>query len=174
MERLLLLALSSAAASATVQPPRIELDLSAMRAAGRAMPPAQGVQEDWTERCPAGAGTNAKNCPHPVARAYDHHNVEITVTEKVFLADFDGKRNSAGDPIGPGGVRLPLQLQNGKSAIDYTYRSTYVYKYGARDSAGNIAEEVTFMLVLDDMMPPAVHPCSTAADANAVELRFVC
>ena len=151
----LALALCIAAAAATA-PPRIELNLNAIQASFLekhsavggtgtwerfhtiAGTNARGVQ-DYTERCPAGTGTNKDNCPIPIAHAWDSKNGEIKVNEQIYLVDDDGT---------PGVVPV--------KHVKYDGRRTYIIKYDATDDAGNKAEQLVFALILDDIKPPRI------------------
>jgi hypothetical protein len=153
---------SAVAASAAVAPPRIELDLSAMSAMG-AHTPIVGVhdlgitqpdgtavasRQDYSERCPAGGSTDHTNCPFPNAKAYDHLDQAVTVTTRVKITDDDG---TAKDLL--------------VADVDFAQRSTYLFHYDAQDSHGNHAEQVLFMLELDDETKPTIDisPCGAAA-----------
>jgi hypothetical protein len=141
-----------------VQPPRIELNLEGLDdliteseastigiVSGVSQPDGTPVQsrQDWTERCPAGAETNEANCPRPVAHAWDHHENEVEVVERIFLVNEDKEE-----------VNVEIT-----GDIDYTGRRTYLFKYDASDSAGNHAEQVVFALILDDPSAPAIETC---------------
>jgi hypothetical protein len=92
-------------------------------------------RQDWTEKCPAGK-SNYKNCPFPKANAYDHNDRKIAVKTRVFLVDADGKT-------------VNKQVKK----VDFSKRSTYLFKYDASDKAGNHAEQVVFALILDGTFP---------------------
>ena len=47
--------------------------------------------QDFTERCPAGTGTNGANCPVRKAHAWDSHDEEIKVSKQIYLVDDDGQ-----------------------------------------------------------------------------------
>lgn len=171
--------------AAAVAPPRIELDLPVLSAKSATLsslttplvapaydhdnnamqqPDGTGVmsRQDWTERCPADAALNDQKqdanhaCPHPVANAYDHNDKAVEVTTRIYLVNFDGMRNANDELIAPGGAELPIKVDK----VDYSYRATYLFKFDAQDSAGNHAEQVVFVLMLDDTTPPDVHPCN--------------
>lgn len=98
----------------------------------------RGVQ-DFTERCPAGTGTNGANCPVPKAHAWDSHDEEIKVSKQIYLVDDDGQT----------GV-VPADK------VEYAKRRTYLIKYDASDAAGNRAEQLVFALILDDVKAPRI------------------
>jgi len=164
------LALNSAAA---VAPPRIELNLEGMTSAyklktsvvrnhdlGYVQNNADKVvsRQDWTEKCAAkrkcatgdncGTGfggtwvtTDNTNCPFPNAKGYDHQDKKVEVTTRVFLVDTDGAACSS-------------DCEKAAVEVDFTKRSTYLFKYDASDMAGNHAEQVVFALILDDAEAP--------------------
>jgi len=164
------MALSSAAAMA---PPRIELNLEGMTSAyklGNSITRSHDLnyvqndassvmsRQDWTEKCPA-VGHHGKdgaiphqgntlikttnlNCPFPVAKGYDHQDQDVSVTTRIFLVDVDGN-SCTSDCEG-----------SAESFVDFTRRSTYLFKYDASDKAGNHAEQVVFALILDDTEAP--------------------
>jgi hypothetical protein len=104
-------------------------------------------RQDWTEKCPAGTQTSTKTCPFPVAKAYDHQDKEVTVKTRVFLVDMDGKT-----------------VNTAVEKVDFTKRSTYLFKYDASDSAGNHAEQVVFALILNDDQAPTISMCNGMAE----------
>lgn len=87
--------------------------------------------------CPAGMRTNAQNCKIPVARAFDHHEGRLDVTESIHLVNLDGKIMD--------GIR---------TQIDFTKRSEYMLDFKSRDSSGNSADPVNYALLLNDHEPP--------------------
>merc|ERR1719261_248788 len=112
--------------------------------------------QDWTERCPVKTSTK-ENCPQPSAVAYDHHNGQLEVNERLFLIDQDNK-----DFVEVNGakVQLPVECKAGSKActkVDFQTRSTYLFKYDAMDKAGNHAEQVVFALIIDDTKAPVVN-----------------
>lgn len=163
--KLCLVALCATAALAHA-PPRIELDLSGFQTLTQGVATVEqhapvhyeheveGVTsvQDWTERCPAAASTNADNCPEPEAKAYDHHNGELDVTRRVYLVDYDNAQTKDG-------VALPTECTDSSSVctgIDYTKRSIYLIKFDAQDASGNHAEQIVFGLILDDTAAPVI------------------
>jgi hypothetical protein len=179
------MALSSASA---VAPPRIELNLEGMANAYKLATPImrthdQGYvnnnhadasttvavksRQDWTEKCTAnkfcphgsncGDGesgewqqTTATTCPFPDAAAYDHQDKEVDVTTRVFLVDDDGSAENT---------------EVTWNSARFNTRSTYLFKYDAKDAAGNHAEQVVFALILDDTQAPFFDKqCSGATE----------
>jgi len=147
------------AASAAVAPPRISLDLagnsyklktSIVRPHDQGLKQPNGAavrsRQDWTEKCPAG-NSNGKNCPFPVANAYDHNDKSLTVTTRVFKVDADGKT-----------------VNKRVKKVDFSARATYLFKYDATDAAGNHAEQVVFALILDDTTAPTINMCGNVAE----------
>jgi hypothetical protein len=171
---------ASALAAVTVAtaPPRIELDLqgatgafklasSIYRAhdiAAYKQPDGSSVQsrQDWTEKCaanldcknsdPTGRKVCTDACPFPVANAYDHQDgTAVDVTTRIFLVDKDGTTQT--------GAAL-----SSASDVDFTQRSTLLFKYDAHDQAGNRAEQVVFALILDDQEAPRISMCNGVAE----------
>jgi hypothetical protein len=106
-------------------------------------------RQDWTQKCKANLNQAAgeKTCPFPVAKAYDHQDGKLTVKTRVFLVDQEGKTQNR-------------QVKK----VDFTKRSTYLFKYDARDNAGNRAEQVVFALILDDTTAPRINMCGDVAE----------
>lgn len=186
--------LSAAAFAGAVAPPRISLDLVGTNAYQLDSPTFrehdQGLtqndgtkvmsRQDWTEKCSAKrycseAGTCASsdsanwvytgpaNCPFPVAKAYDHQDGEVEqVVTRVFIVDLEGAPQTD-----------ELLNFDPATSIQWTKRSTYLFKYDASDSAGNHAEQVVFALILnDDEAPTFQEACadgSTFLGAVSVE-----
>jgi hypothetical protein len=150
-----------ASAVAAVAPPKISLDLAGVSNSyklttsivrphdqGLTQPSGAAVmsRQDWTEKCPAGAST-AQTCPFPAANAYDHNDKALPVVTRVFLVDADG-------------VTVNKQVKS----VDFSKRSTYLFKYDASDKAGNHAEQVVFALILDDTVAPTISMCGNVAE----------
>jgi len=117
-------------------------------------------RQDWTEKCAANlAGVSKTECPFPVANAYDHHDgLAVSVTCRLFLVD-DSNRT----------ISTPEQQASCKrTSVDFTRRSTYLFKYDAADKAGNHAEQVVFALILNDIEAPKFNEAK-CADAITVE-----
>jgi len=149
----LLLCVALAAAAA---PPRISLDLASVdkvtkmgmaKLIKHTEPSKQTHSQDFSEICPAGSSTDNTNCPFPAAKAYDHLDKEVEVVTKVYLVDADG-----------------VTANRRVSKVDFTKRSTYLFKYDASDSAGNKASQVVFALMLDDKQKPTISVCGGEAE----------
>jgi len=149
----LLLCVALAAAAA---PPRISLDLAAVDRVSKMglakvithkKPSEQKHSQDFSEICPAGATTDNTNCPFPAAKAYDHLDKEVDVVTRVYLVDANGF--TANKRVG---------------SVDFTKRSTYLFKYDAEDTAGNKASQVVFALMLDDQKKPTITLCGGEAE----------
>jgi len=123
-------------------------------------------RQDWTEKCAAG-GSTEQNCPFPIAKAYDHHEGEgIDVECRLFLVDQSGQT-----------ITTPEQKSDcSRTSVDFTKRSTYLFKYDASDSAGNHAEQVVFALVLNDLEAPVfdADKCSDAIEVEAASDWTLC
>lgn len=129
---------------AATSPPKIELDLSQVVAtkedyAGHT--DVAGVtRQDYVERCPAGRGK--ADCAFPSAKAFDSFDKQVPVTTNIWLVDQEGA------------------TKNTKvAAVTFKYRATYLFKYDALDAAGNKAEQVVFVLLIDDRSKPVINPC---------------
>jgi len=152
-------------AVAAVAPPKISLNLEGMTGAyklknsivrntGAMQPNGDKVlsRQDWTEKCPAlrhcpqafcskndWVYTSRKNCPFPIAKAYDHQDKHVDVTTRVYLVDVDG---------------TPVKKRVALKDVKFDKRATYLMKFDAKDTAGNKAEQVVFALILDDLQAP--------------------
>jgi hypothetical protein len=147
--------------AAATAPPRISLDLSAKayklapgiaREHDKGLKQADGTkvtsQQDWSQRCPASSKTDTTNCPFPKATAKDHQDKNVKVSTRKFLVDLDGKT-----------------INKEVTKVDFTKRSTYLFKYDATDSAGNHAQQIVFALILDDTVAPKINLCNGATEA---------
>jgi hypothetical protein len=103
---------------------------------------AKGMNQDWVERCDA--KSKPSQCPFPKARAYDSHDKAVTVTTTMWVMDIENK---------PQGCDSRGKNCKGKQVtkVDYNKRSTYVFKYDAKDEANNHASQVVFVLELNDV-----------------------
>jgi hypothetical protein len=176
----------SAAAGSAIAPPRIELNLandcslSNSNANCRLLHHVPALQhdhaiaghpsvQDYTQRCPA-KSSDSDSCPLPTATAFDHHQNDVSVDEKMYLIDNDGKDyvlNSSDQQ-----VSLPLlcgAAVDGCTGVDYNVRSTYLIKYDAMDDAGNRAEQLVFALMLDDIQAPQIQ----VAQVDGVDVNFL-
>jgi len=149
------LLLSCAAAAVAMAPPKISLDLEGMaklanpiyRSHNEKLTQPDGTavksRQDWTASC--AAGRPAAECPMPVAKGHDANDKLIAVRTRIFQVDVDGSA-----------------LLKEVKAVDFTKRSTYLFKYDATDAAMNHAEQVVFALVLDDKTAPKISLCNGA------------
>jgi len=169
------------ALASAVAPPRISLNLEGMTNAYKLKDSIErahdlkytqndgtkvGSRQDWTEKCPANLRQSKSafkaTCPFPVAKGYDHHDQEVTVSTRIYLVDDDNKA------ISPPRVVTAEQ-------VDHTKRSTYLFKYDAMDKAGNKAEQVVFALILDDTTAPVFGKnCETALTVEAATDWYLC
>jgi hypothetical protein len=106
-----------------------------------------GSRQDYVQRCDAGANTDAQNCALPSAKAFDHQEGALKVTQRIFLVDLNSEK-----------------MNKEVKTVDFTKRSTYLFKFDAADSAGNNAEQIVFGLVLDDLTAPVITPCYKLAE----------
>merc|ERR1719183_1698818 len=138
--------LAFVAAAAAMAPPKISLDLEGMGAYKLKKPVYRKhdlrknvkSRQDWVQTCPAGS-SSAKNCPFPVASAYDHQDNVVQVKTRVFMIDQENKP-----------VMKEIKVGNKFFSTYGQKRSTYLFKYDASDKAGNHAEQVVFALILND------------------------
>jgi hypothetical protein len=99
-----------------------------------------------------------------VAKAYDHATkAAVDVRTRVFRVDVEGETCTS--KIAECGC--VEQVEGGGNAscmvnkVDFTKRSTYLFKYDATDRAGNHAEQVVFALILDDVHKPVISLCQS-------------
>ena len=157
-------AVGLATASVTA-PPRIELDLKEVRVyelatkitrdhdLGFTQPGGAVVKsrQDYSARCMAGEST-ITTCPLPYARAYDHQESDVDVHTRLFLVDTQ--------PINGAAVTSYTRV----TSVDFSQRSTYLFRYDAVDGSGNHAEQIVFALVLDDTKKPTIQMCGDDAE----------
>ena len=101
-----------------------------------------GYKEVFSKECTAKQAT-ATTCPLPTAAAYDHHDGNLAVIERLFLVNNDGVK---GD------------ITKTYTAVDYNLRSEWLASYDATDASGNSAQQIVFSLILNDHIPPVVTP----------------
>jgi hypothetical protein len=99
------------------------------------------AKKDYAQRC-AAKSSNAKSCPLPKARAYDHDNKRLDIQRTLYLVNEDGKS-------------YKKMIGN----VDYRKRSTVLIKYDSMDRSGNNAEQLVFALILDDTVRPVLKTC---------------
>merc|ERR1719409_2701266 len=151
--------LAFVAAAAAMAPPKISLDLEGMGAYKLKKPVYRKhdlrknvkSRQDWAQTCPAGS-SSAKNCPFPVASAYDHQDNVVQVKTRVFMIDQENKP-----------VMKQIKVGNKFFSTYGQKRSTYLFKYDASDKAGNHAEQVVFALILNDRTAPKISMCGKKA-----------
>jgi hypothetical protein len=147
------------AAAAAVAPPKISLDLAQpiqsfanIKDIGQACGDKEdykkhqdvaGVtRQDFVERCPANLANKKGDCAFPSAKAFDSFDKQVPVTTKIWLVDEEG-------------VTKNQVVQK----VAFNKRATYLFKYDALDKAGNKAEQVVFVLLVDDRKKPVINPC---------------
>merc|ERR1719183_2050143 len=142
-----------AATAFAVAPPRIELDLASWdkRPLGED-PRAAGARHDWSARCPAGSATTISTCPFPVAKAWDHQDKDISnrIVTRVFLLNKEG-----------------IKQKKAVTQVSFASRAKYIFLYDVTDTAGNRAEQVVYMLELDDTTRPDIRVCGGHAYGKA-------
>jgi len=154
------LSLCLAVAAAAVAPPKISVSLDGayklakpiVRQHDQKLTQPDGSKvmsrQDYTERCQAGKDTSV-TCPSPEAKAYDHKDKAVKVVTRLFLVDEQG-------------VGMNKEIKD--LTVDYSKRSTYLFKYDAKDAAGNHAEQVVFGLILDDKIKPVITMCAGSSE----------
>jgi hypothetical protein len=158
---------------AATAPPRISLDLAGSDAHTALHGTTHSAVElnshnnsdvDYSKSIPiSSTGTDL-----PVAKAFDHVDQDVLVTTVVKLVDLNGvvvdeeivNENAAHTAAA---IRSTTDLNMGAdNSADTTciraseQRSTYVFTYDAVDAAGNNAEQLTFVLELNDIVNPTV------------------
>jgi hypothetical protein len=128
-------------------------------------------RQDWSQQCAAGAMT-LTNCPAPSCNAYDHNDKRLSCHEHRYLVDFENANKWGEDSLpkkfadvsnGAGGT-MPAAY-----GTDFANkRATWLFKYDAKDDAGNRAEQVVFALIVNDISPPVITGCYGAAGTSVV------
>jgi len=160
-------------------------------------------RQDWTEKCPAtlvpqawkngDASEGTVSCPFPVAAGYDHQDQTVAVTTRIYKVDVEGRVCNHAKPGQATEVDQQVDqntavasgehecyLGSSANKVNFQYRSTYLFKYDASDSAGNHAEQVVFALILDDTKAPeftdtaGVDPCQHALTVEAASDWRMC
>ena len=108
-----------------------EHDLSYTQPDGRAVK----SRQDWTIKSAA----NSVEVLLPTATAWDRVDDSVEVAMRIQLIDLDGDGQTS------------VQSQ-----VDWTRRSTYLFKYDVQDDSGNHAEQVVFALILNDLEEPSI------------------
>jgi hypothetical protein len=101
-----------------------------------------GFTENFSKTCHAMTDTPT-SCPMPTARAYDHHDGELTVVQKLYRVNNDGIKGSTTQTF---------------SVINYNLRSEWLLTFDAEDRSGNKAQQVVFAMILDDQVAPVITP----------------
>ena len=93
-------------------------------------------RQDWTIKSAA----NSVEVFLPTAMAWDRVDGSVEVIEAIYRIDLDGDGQTTLEP-----------------QVDFTQRSTYLFKYDAKDSSSHHAEQVVFALVLNDLEAPRIN-----------------
>jgi hypothetical protein len=101
-----------------------------------------GFTENFSKTCAAKTSTPT-SCPMPTARAYDHHDGELTVVQKLYLVNNNGVKGSTTETY---------------ASINYNLRSEWLLTFDAADNSGNKAQQVVFAMILDDKIAPVITP----------------
>jgi len=117
------------------------------------------AHRDLTLRCPAGRNMDASKCQLPTPEVHDHHQVSgIAIYTRVYHI-----RDSYGQPVDHS-TPIATCVDDNKcveDAIAFTARGNYLMRYDASDAAGNQADQLVFMLTLDDEEKPTfTYSCS--------------
>jgi hypothetical protein len=95
------------------------------------------------------------NCHLPEARAFDHQDKDLDVTEKTILINNDG-----------------VASWEKSKQINFSLRSEWCIEYTASDMSGNEAEAVHFMVILKDRNAPVIREVDIPKSLEAAEKRF--
>lgn len=146
---------------AATAPPRISLELAAGHSRTQLADSVSTqyggnlASHDYAQECEASNNQTGTDCKFPIAKAFDSQDGVIAVTAAIMLLDSDGVQSNT--PVNfttvPQDAATLINPSTTASAIKT--RSTYLFNYDASDSAGNMAEQVTFALVFNDITAPA-------------------
>lgn len=122
---------------------------------------------DLTLRCPADATMDSTKCTLPRAYVTDHHDHSITIHTRVFRM-----RDNKGDAV-PHNQQLKATCTSQaciEAAVVFTERGNWLMRYDATDASGNNAEQLVFMLTLDDLTKPKfITKCATQQTLEAYD-----
>jgi hypothetical protein len=155
------------AVCAATAPPRISLNLVANPA---------GSDHDYTKT----VEINSPSETMPVAKAWDHVDQLISVSTSVKLVEVEHEtalRNTALPALAGGYLTvndLPVVTVVGAAYNAGTFaaakvRSTYLFEYDATDAAGNHADQLTFVLTINDQTNPAIAGCAGLVSGAMME-----
>jgi len=124
------------------------------------------ASHDYAQECEASKSLPGTECKFPIAKAFDSQDGVIAVTAAIMLLDSDGVQSNT--PVAfetvPQDAAALMNPSTNEAAIKT--RSTYLFNYDASDSAGNMAEQVTFALVFNDITAPTFTGEGTSANAE--------
>ena len=124
------------------------------------------ASHDYAQECEASNSLPGTDCKFPIAKAFDSQDGVIAVTAAIMLLDSDGVQSNT--PVQfttvPQDAATLMNPSTNEAAIKT--RSTYLFNYDASDSAGNMAEQVTFALVFNDITAPTFTGAGTSANAE--------
>lgn len=157
---------------AATAPPRISLELAAGHSATQLSDSVSTqyggslASHDYAQECEASNSLPGTDCKFPIAKAFDSQDGVINVTAAIMLLDSDGVQSNT--PVAfvtvPQDAATLMNPSTNEAAIKT--RSTYLFNYDASDSAGNMAEQVTFALVFNDITAPTFTGAGTSANAE--------
>jgi hypothetical protein len=104
--------------------------------------------------------STAADCPVPKAKAFDHHDGEVSHTKTTVLF-IESRRRSQ-----------PSQVFQVVENVSYTLRAEFIIYFDATDRAGNQAEQVPFSMLMNDYVPPVIHAPFDAPDAGMDHLTL--
>jgi len=157
---------------AATAPPRISLELAAGHSRTQLADSVSTqyggnlASHDYAQECEASKSLPGTECKFPIAKAFDSQDGVIAVTAAIMLLDSDGVQSNT--PVAfetvPQDAAALMNPSTNEAAIKT--RSTYLFNYDASDSAGNMAEQVTFALVFNDITAPTFTGEGTSANAE--------
>jgi hypothetical protein len=117
---------------------------------------------DFVEKCQADATNSlykATDCKLPKARVYDYLDTQansgsIAVDAKYCQVDLDKQMQKCVPAKATATTLAGVTYGAGKKASEV--RGSYLFTYDAEDAAGNAAEQVTFVLIVNDETAPEI------------------
>jgi hypothetical protein len=121
---------------------------------------------DFVEKCEADTGATypAKDCLLPKAKVYDYLDTEkannnIDITSTYCQVDDDKEAvNCIKQPLGSASSLADLKRQHNRPGdAAGEKRGSYLFTYDAKDAAGNHAQQVVFVLIVNDETAPKIN-----------------
>jgi len=124
------------------------------------------ASHDYAQECEASNSLPGTDCKFPIAKAFDSQDGVINVTAAIMLLDSDGVQSNTPVAFQTVPQDAATLMNPSTNAAAIKTRSTYLFNYDASDSAGNMAEQVTFALVFNDITAPTFTGAGTSANAE--------